>query len=317
VPEIDANGNLTNKPSAVQTFQPIGDSNWFRGTFDGKGHTISGIYVDRNAGYTALFGRIEKETTVKNLVVKNSYIRQSGAGNAWIGSIIGFSYGGTVSNVYSNAIVVANGAQMGGMIGRAEGTVSQCWFDGIMKCTNTTEGYKGIGGVVGVSHCGGAKYDLTMTNCLNTGEVCWNIASDVDLGLGGIYGGTMSDTPNLTITNCINAGNVHTDGTTKVGAIVGSICKANTKYTIENCYTTTESGVLEILGNDTASAAGSAVVSSYALAESAITGAALYSNEEISLDFDVWTARSNDVPALTYFVGKVVAEADTVAKTTE
>ena len=76
-----------------------------------------------------------------------------------------------------------------------------------------------------------------------------------------------------------------------------------TKYTIENCYTTTESGVTELLGKDVASAADSAIVTSHALAEASITGSALYGNEDISLDFAVWTARTNDVPVLNYFVG--------------
>jgi hypothetical protein len=207
---------------------------------------------------------------------------------------------------------------MGGLIARMEGSVTGCWFDGTMMCTRAEWAEEiGVGGVVGTTLKGAKAYPLTISNCLNTGEVIWKVDTTEVLGLGGIFGCTRGATPTITITNCINAGSIIATGTNGIGAILGMVNEDTTKYTIENCYTTTESGVTELLGKDVASAADSAIVTSHALAEASITGSALYGNEDISLDFAVWTARTNSVPVLNYFVNKVVPEADTVAKPTE
>ena len=314
VPTVDANGTLTNAPSGAVKMNPIGDSTTFMGTFDGQGHSISGVYMDRTTHYAALFARIDKGGVIKNLALKDSYIKQTG-GNSWAAGILGFSYGAEVSNLYSNAIVVSDGLQMGGVIARAEGTVDNCWFDGTLICARTSWVAKvGIGGVVGTTVRGSAAYDLTISNCLNTGKIVWKIDTAEILGIGGIFGATRSDTPNITVQNCISAGTYETTGTNGIGTIVGLVNESGTKYTIQNCYATTECGVEEFLGADTASADSSAVTECIVVDSEDITGSALYANEEISLDFDVWVARSADVPAIKYFVGTIVPETDAVAK---
>ena len=293
---------------------PIGDSTTFMGTFDGQGHSISGVYMTRtDVEYAALFARIDKGAAIKNLAVKDSYIQQTGNRN-WAAGILGFSYGAEVSNLYSNAIVVSDGLQMGGVIARAEGTVDNCWFDGTLMCARATWVTKvGIGGVVGTTVKGSAAYDLTISNCLNTGKIIWNADTTEILGIGGIFGATRRATPNITIQNCINAGEIQTKGTNGIGSIVGLVNETGTKYTIKNCYATTECGIEEFLGAVTASADGSAIETCIVVDSADITGAALYTNEEISLDFDIWVARTNDVPAIKYFV----AASDAVAKPTE
>jgi len=318
VPVIDANGNLTNAPSNAVKLNPIGDSTTFMGTSDGQGHSISGVYMTRNdVEYAALFARIDKGGVIKNLAVKDSYIKQTGNRN-WAAGILGFSYGGEVANLYSNAIVVSDGLQMGGVIARAEGTVDNCWFDGTLICARTSWVVKaGIGGVVGTTVRGSAAYDLTISNCLNTGKIVWKVDTEEILGIGGIFGATRSATPNITVQNCISVGTYETTGTNGIGTMVGLVNESATKYTIQNCYATTECGVEEFLGADTASVDGSAVTGCVIVDEDAITGAALYANEEVSLDYNIWVARSNDVPAIKYFVGTIVPEADTVAKPAE
>ena len=91
--------NTTSKAAAAfATWQPIGTpENPYRGTFDGQGHTISGLYIDDNTtNNVGLFGNVAPEAVIKNLGVTDSYI----AGNENVGAICGKSEG-TVVNCYT------------------------------------------------------------------------------------------------------------------------------------------------------------------------------------------------------------------------
>ena len=86
-------------------WQPIGtEENAYRGTFDGNGHTISGIYIkDENQSNAGLFGNVASEAVIKNLGVTDSYI----AGNENVGAICGKSEG-TIVNCYTVSEVKGN-----------------------------------------------------------------------------------------------------------------------------------------------------------------------------------------------------------------
>lgn len=89
----------TSKAASVFTpWQPIGTTeNPYQGTFDGQGHTISGLYIDDNTtNNVGLFGNVASEAVIKNLGVTDSYI----AGNENVGAICGKSEG-TVVNCYT------------------------------------------------------------------------------------------------------------------------------------------------------------------------------------------------------------------------
>ncbi len=89
----------TSKAAPVLTeWQPIGTAkNAYRGTFDGNGHTISGIYIkDETQNNVGLFGNVAPEAVIKNLGVTDSYI----AGNENVGAICGKSEG-TIVNCYT------------------------------------------------------------------------------------------------------------------------------------------------------------------------------------------------------------------------
>ena len=115
--------------------------------FDGQGHTISGLYTigNNDVGFIA---KLSPKAVVKNLKVTNSYFRcKAASGNKGVGGLVGAG-GGTISNIYVDAIVTHDGAYAGGILGfmNQSGSISNCWFAG-----KVTVGNKFGGGIVGVS----------------------------------------------------------------------------------------------------------------------------------------------------------------------
>ena len=181
---------------------PIGDdNNNYYGTFDGAGHTISGLYCSISSGsvnvYAGLFGYIGSGGTVKNVKVD-----------------------GTVS--------ACKNAGVGGVSGYNRGTINNCSFSGNVNVTSNGDKYVlcAVGGVCGYNVFG------TITNCCNTGNVS---VTNANSGSTYVYaGGVCGINDDSVITNCYNTGNVSGDS----GAYVGGVCGVNTKASITNCYNT-------------------------------------------------------------------------------
>ena len=167
--------------STENTYTSIGThtvhSAIFTGTFDGQGHTISGIRIYKNGtgnanSYQGLFGYINTGGTVKNVWLSNARI----VGHMDIGGIAGHNYGGTVENCHVGAdvaIVGCNGGSMyaGGIAGVNERNAV------INGCTSAADvgGYRYIGGIVG-------KNLATIKYCLANGVSITGYAG------GGYYG---------------------------------------------------------------------------------------------------------------------------------
>lgn len=121
----------------ANSWMPIGsDANPFTGTFDGQGHTISGLYVngsDYSSYYAGLFGCLENGGTVENVGVTKSYI-QSADYASYAGGIVGLMNGGTIRNCYCTGIVRCQGYGGGGIAGMSYGydniTIENCYFAG-------------------------------------------------------------------------------------------------------------------------------------------------------------------------------------------
>ncbi|MCD7760610.1 MAG: hypothetical protein LUH16_02360, partial [Clostridiales bacterium] len=199
---------------------PIGNSeNTFSGTFDGGGHTISGLLVDSTKDYQGLFGYASGTTTIKNLVVSGEV---NCAGKS--AGLIGFALKGstvTISNCGNEATVNATSTYVAGLIGNlgsAKADVTTCIIE---NCYNsgTINGGNGTGGFIGYV---AAYADVTISNCYNIGSIVSTGST-----AGGIAGtGTSSAT--LNISNCYNAGTV--SASTTADAISGHV------WTAENCY---------------------------------------------------------------------------------
>lgn len=187
------------KAPDASVFATIGTrSDYFEGTFDGQGHTISGLNIDTDTDYVGLFGY--STGTIKNVGVIDSSL----SGNNYVGGIAGYN-SGTVDNCY-NTGTVSGVDYVGGIVAynAGGGTVTNCYNTGKVSYVASDSVIRGnIGGIVGTHTYG------TVSNCYNTGTVIGD-SSEV----GGIVGDSSS-----TVTHCYNNGTV--SGTNNVGGIVG------------------------------------------------------------------------------------------------
>ena len=203
--ELTDDINLNNQP-----WTPIGTSRPYRGTFDGNGKTISGLYINSSsANDQGLFGYVSG--TVQNLSVSGSVSGpDSGTGNR-VGGVVGYN-SGTVKNCYNTGSVTGN-RNVGGVVGENGGTVENCYNTGSVTNsynTGAVSGGEDIGGVVGYNFG-------NVTNSYNTGEVSGNIS-------GGVVGQNHGS-----VTNCYNIGTV--SGGEDVGGVVGYNISS-----VTNCY---------------------------------------------------------------------------------
>ena len=330
--DMDLNPGWTAPKKATDTvagspnWTPIGNStNKFQGTFDGQGHEIKGIYVTGDTTLLGLFGGVDGENSmVMNLRLTNSYVEHTGE-TAFVGGVVGYLNKGTIQQVYCKAIVKSNGTQFGGIVGRAEGLVEECWFDGEVYADRTDATYVQAAGIVGTSWSqtgtGKTFTPLTIRNCLNTGKVIYNVTttSGAGAGLGGIYGGDRGYT-DLTVENCINTGIIETNQKNGTGSIVGNISKNTTidkvaTYSvadITNCYAATNSITTRKDGRIFGYKHNNCDVTQTANVTKdvdAMKGDVVYKDASeggLDLDYSIWVARTSDVPIPRCFVGTVV-----------
>lgn len=146
----------------ANSWTPIG--NYFTGTFDGQGHTISGLYVNGSdySNYAGLFGSLEDGGTVENVGVTKSYIQSSGYAG-YTGGIVASLYGGTIRNCYYTGIVRCQGYGGGGIAGMSYGydnsTIANCYFAG--RIISEYGSAEMIGPIVG----GRGAEEVNLTNC--------------------------------------------------------------------------------------------------------------------------------------------------------
>ena len=153
----------------LRLWTPIGDSSHaYSGTFDGQGHTVSGLSIkDAYAHYAGLFGHVGGLGTVKNVGVVDSSFTSMSSGYA--GGICGYNQG-TIENSYTSAVLdcIAVPADfypsnyyacIGGVCGENRGTVTNCFNSGSVTATSSASVSAYIGGVCGWNNGG------TITNC--------------------------------------------------------------------------------------------------------------------------------------------------------
>ena len=170
--ELTADINLSDK-----SWTPIGrDSfNPYSGTFNGAGHTISGLYIDSSDSYQGLFGSVSG--TVKDLSVSGSV-----SGRNYVGGVVGYNSSGTVENCYNTGSVKGDW-YVGGVVGQNDATVENCYNTGDVSGRNY------VGGVVGLNNQNG-----TVKNCYNTGAVSGSEH------VGGVVGYNYGDS--VAVDNC-------------------------------------------------------------------------------------------------------------------
>ena len=208
---LNSSGSLNGDGSSFMTWTPIGTSSYiYAGTFDGNGHTISGLYFNNTTNsnypdgenYVGLIG-YANGATIKDVGVTGSYLY----GYKFTGGICGYGYNTNITNCYNTGRVSGSNNYVGGISG-CRGTITNCYNTGTVSGTSSNSYY--VGGI-----CGG---NGTQTNCYNTGTV-----SSSGNCVGGICGdqGTQN--------KCHNAGKVSGSNN-----YVGGICGNQGSQT--NCY---------------------------------------------------------------------------------
>ena len=144
-----------------QTWTPIGTStrNYFKGTFDGDGRTISNLTIDTEASYVGLFGATSG-AVIKNVTLDKPQVQNSAGGTSNTGALVGYMVGnGTVEYcAVTNGSVSSDGQYVGGLIGYfLVGTVQYCYnYETTVSSTNDTPTY--VNGVAGRAGTGEYLY---------------------------------------------------------------------------------------------------------------------------------------------------------------
>ena len=195
--QYDTEGNVSNgsdfitwTPIAVRMGNPIPT---YSGTFDGNNKTVSGLYFNGNSSYIGLFGSSEADGNIKNVGVVDSYFK----GNNFVGGVCGRN-DGTITNCYNagNLTAIESSAAIGGICGYNGGTITNCYNTGTVTATGPVAS---VGGVCGYSIA-------PISNCYNIGTVTAT-SSDADIsGICGYYFGPIKNCYYLADTEDENGG---------------------------------------------------------------------------------------------------------------
>ena len=184
--QYDAEGNVSNGSDFI-TWTPIadcmGDIIEYSGTFDGNNKTVSGLYFNDNSTRIGLFGSSKADGNIKNVGVVDSYFK----GNDFVGGVCGRN-DGTIINCYNtgNLTTIEPSATIGGICGYNGGTIANCYNTGTVTATGSIAS---VGGV-----CGCSISIAPISNCYNTGTVT---AASSSADISGICGYNFGP-----VTNC-------------------------------------------------------------------------------------------------------------------
>ncbi|MFC4623113.1 YDG domain-containing protein [Comamonas nitrativorans] len=215
-------------------WQPIGDNSTnssasrFTGIFDGQGHTIGGLTINRpGQDRVGLFG-YTSTATLRNVGLVGIKI----VGRSYAGGLVGYAYNGSIRHTYATGEVGGVGGRVGGLVGGAyNGNISQVY------ATAKVNGSSYVGGLVGYLDGGGSS----ISQAYATGEV---------VGTGNSVGGLVGIVLNGgSISHAYATGKV--SGSSQLGGLVGS----RNDGTIQNAYYATT----DAAGNSTGNTAGGGV----------------------------------------------------------
>ena len=221
--DMTLNCTLTADITLTGEWTPIGiDYNHqYTGTFDGGGHTITGLTVTGSDEYAGLFGYIGKDGgTVKNVKLENVQITSDNQ-YANVGGVAGYSRGNIENCSVSGSVSSRHTA--GGVVGQQ--------FGGSITLCGSSATVKGTGEVGGVA--GKTDNSATLTACYATGNVTFERASTINTFAGGVVG--FNGTGSI-LTACYATGNVTGTGTGTGSCYVGGVTGDNASGTLTACY---------------------------------------------------------------------------------
>lgn len=236
--KLDINIILTNNIDLTGIdWTPIGTSfsNSYTGTFNGGGHTITGLTVTGSNEYAGLFGRIGSGGKVMNVKLEGVQIESDNEMSA-VGGVVGYSYG-NIENCSVSGSVSSN-STAGGVVGaQLGGSITGC---------NTSATVKGVtyaGGIAGYTNGGGS-----LTGCYATGSISVENNTTNAAWAGGVVGSNGSST----LTACYATGSVTSSGSGTIYA--GGVTGTNDFGTLTACYHA--NGTISCPGGTTGGVAG-------------------------------------------------------------
>ena len=185
---LDKNIDLTGK-----AWTPIGTDydNSYKGTFDGGGHTITGLTFTTNDEFAGLFGWLNRAGTVKNVVMEGVQITSNQIYGGSIGGVVGSSWG-TIENC-SVSGNVSGTVYVGGVAGQtnSSATLTACYATGNVTIEiNPAKNIAG-GSLVGMNA------GSSLLACYATGNVTSTGSSTGKVHIGGFLGNNYT-----TVTAC-------------------------------------------------------------------------------------------------------------------
>ena len=213
---LDKNIDLTGKG-----WTPIGTDydNSYKGTFDGGGHTITGLTFTTNDEYAGLFGWLNRAGTVKNVVMEGVQITSNQIYGGSIGGVVGSGWG-TIENC-SVSGSVSGTVYVGGVVGvQIGGSITGC------SSSATVKGTVDVGGVAGQTNS-----SATLTACYATGNVIIEMALKKNIAGGGLVGMNAGSS----LLACYATGNVTSTGSSTGYVHIGGFLGDN-YITVTACY---------------------------------------------------------------------------------
>ena len=212
---LDKNIDLTGKD-----WTPIGTDydNSYKGTFDGGGHTITGLTFTTNDEYAGLFGWLHRAGTVKNVVMEGVQITSHQIYGGSIGGVVGSGWG-TIENC-SVSGSVSGTVYVGGVVGvQIGGSITGC------SSSATVKGMVDVGGVAGQTNS-----SATLTACYATGNVIIEMDPKKNIAGGSLVGMNAGSS----LLACYATGNVTSTGSSTGYMHIGGF--------LGNNYTTVTAG---------------------------------------------------------------------------
>lgn len=213
---LDTDIDLTGKD-----WTPIGTDydNSYKGTFDGGGHTITGLTFTTNDEFAGLFGWLNRAGSVKNVVMEGVQITSNQIYGGSIGGVVGYGWG-TIENC-SVSGSVSGTVYVGGVVGvQIGGSITGC------SSSATVKGTVDVGGVAGQTNS-----SATLTACYATGNVTIEINPAKNIAGGSLVGMNAGSS----LLACYATGNVTSTGSSTGYMHIGGFL-GNNYTTVTACY---------------------------------------------------------------------------------
>ena len=213
---LDKNIDLTGKD-----WTPIGTDydKSYKGTFDGGGHTITGLTFTTNDEFAGLFGWLNRAGTVKNVVMEGVQITSNQIYGGSIGGVVGSGWG-TIENC-SVSGSVSGTVYVGGVVGvQIGGSITGC------SSSATVKGTVDVGGVAGQTNS-----SATLTACYATGNVIIEMDPKKNIAGGSLVGMNAGSS----LLACYATGNVTSTGSSTGYVHIGGFLGDN-YITVTACY---------------------------------------------------------------------------------